>query len=280
MTTQNQTAIGAALLSAMAAQGAETRLPQVKDKPGKAAAKREASKADPRMHGRGAKRDKVPAVPGADALKKEAAKEATMVLEHQVTRMQHWVKVAQSCRSQPELLKQYPDYLRDALFKGAKLPVPTPLNPVSKWADEKAVAMAKTLSVEVTQCRRAMNALASQFDKTVATLLGKGTFQQKMAAIPRMSTRGRKADASGQTERKSKAKKEQARDEAMTPMQRATNAIAQMEPADIAKVLQFAAKQLKERGDAAAAALGADIVDALNAYENAPVYREQKVKVA
>lgn len=156
--------------------------------------KTEASQADPRLHGRGAKASKVPAIPTGTATMKEFAEtEAGLILEHGMARMKHWVMVGNAYKFQPELLKQYPEALRNALYHKVKLPIPTALAPKSQWTDALSVKLANSLDVEVSQCRRAFSAMSSEFSSTIKLLEGKGTYQDKIKQLPTTSRAGRKA---------------------------------------------------------------------------------------
>lgn len=240
-----------------------------------AAGIKEASQAMPRLHGKGAKSSKVPAVPGAsEYLAKEANEEATDILTHLAGRMARWVRIANACKGQPDLLKAYPNMVRDSLFKQAGLPIPNALKPLSQWTNEKDIQMAKMFGVQVSQARKAFDNLALRFTATMKTLEGKGTFQQKLAALPNLSTKGakkREPQAPESTERGgSKKKREEAQaatSKGQTPISIAVNAIQTMPESDLVRVIQAAAIRCKASKDIKLVNLSADLFKALDTFD-------------
>lgn len=243
---------------------------------GNALVKAQASLADQRLHGKGAKRSKVAAPAKGDGTLAEFAEiEASMILASGLARMEHWVTVGNAYMTQPALLTKYPEALRNALYAKVKLPIPTPLEPKSGWTDEASIRLANTLDVEVSQCRRAFNAMASKFQATVKVLTGKGTYQDKIKQLPNLSKAGRKARQTDGTDGKTGTTGDGKETSKPTPAQSPANVtlagivsgVRTMSENDLAKVVHAVAIRCKDSKLDVLKRLGTDLLKALDEYD-------------
>ena len=203
---------------------------------------------------------------GTGTMAEDAMIEAKLIIEHGTARMKHWVTTANKYRTQPELLTKYPEALRNALYTLVKLPIPTALAPKSQWTDEQSIRLANTLDVEVSQCRRAFNALATQFQATVKMLEGKGTYQDKIKALPKQATSGRKPRQPKGEEETGEGKVKGEHPTVLTLRQMIAT-VNSMNENDLSKVIQAVAIRCKDSKLAVMNRLGTDLFKALDEYD-------------
>ncbi len=178
-------------------------------------------------------------------------------------RMACWQRVAKLGEGKPSVFDAYSGIVRDQLLVSAGLTLEQAQGKRELWSDTVKALYEKSLSKRVSETRKAMSALTSDFTATRKVLEGKGTIHQKLAALPNPTKKGRKkgskSGAAGKTTAPAKTGK------TGDGIAQVTTLLSSMTFDQLTDCAYHLLMQMKGRKEYKSNADGRKFVDALNA---------------